>query len=79
MSGEETRLAKLETYRESMAKDIEDIKTDIKEFKKETTKGFADVNQKIDELSLQIAKWAGAITVIVVAAQFLLGKFVEKL
>ncbi len=79
MTAEDTRLSVLESQRLDMASDIKDLKDDLKEFKVDTTKGFTEVNKKIDALSLQIAKWAGAIAVIVTFAQFFLGKFIESL
>lgn len=79
MTAEDTRLAVLETQRINMANDIKDLKEDLKEFKVDTTEGFKEVNQKIDNLSLKIAYWAGAVAVVVVVAQQLLGKLLENL
>lgn len=79
MTAEDTRLAVLEAQRINMATDIKDLKTDLKEFKTETTHGFEKVNEKIDNLSLKIAYWAGAVAVIVVVAQLIIGKILENL
>lgn len=62
-----------------MANDIKELKDDFKDFKIETTENFKGIQSDISELKLQIAKWAGAITVIVVLAQFIIGKLIEHL
>ena len=79
MTAEDARLSVLESQRIDMARDIKDLKDDLKEFKVDTTEGFKEVNQKIDDLSLKIAYWAGAIAVVVIIAQLVVGKLLEHL
>lgn len=79
MTVEENRLIRLEEQRINMAQDITDLKVDLKDFKSETKQGLEKVNAKIDQLSLQIAKWAGAVAVIVTIAQIVIGKLLEKI
>lgn len=79
MTSEDSRLSKLEVYRENMAKDIKDLKEDFKEFKVETTENFKGLQEDIGELKIQIAKWAGAIAVIVIIAQLIISKVIEHL
>lgn len=52
-----------------LSKDIADVKCDIKDLKEVEIK---ELHDKIDNLSLKIAKWGGAITVIYIAVQIIL-------
>lgn len=79
MTSEDTRLSRLEVYRENMANDIKDLKEDFKAFKVETTENFRGLQDDIGELKIQIAKWAGAIAVIVIIAQLVISKVIEHL
>ena len=79
MTAEDTRLSILETQRTAMDSDIKDLKDDLKEFKVDTQENFKDINLALNKLSIQMAKWAGAITVIVVAAQIIISKLISHL
>jgi hypothetical protein len=79
MTTESDRLLTLELQRQDMATDIKDLKDDVKEFKCETNKQFKDIKTQIDLLSLQIAKWAGGIAVVMTIAQFILNRIFQNL